>query len=597
MILSNNKRKKDKRKLENQIEQIFSTEKDFDPVKEAVRIAGIYTGIGSIWILLSDEVLSRIVYNKEVITRIGQVKGWFFVLLTGLIIFGLVLTALRRIRQDGIKIDQSYRELAVTYEELEATYEELIASEDVLRQQYETLMEQQLQLKDSEERYLENQKKLHHIAYHDALTNLPNRLALIEDNQNLESGKGIGFGLLIVDVDNFKLMNDTLGHAFGDQLLVLISQRLDFLLSEKYNLYRLGGDEFVIITHHLTDQEEMIALASDILESFKEPIMLCDSVLHINVSMGVAVCPEHGSDINELLRCADIAMFKAKDMGRSRYLFYHNSMNEMMLERMLVEKNLRMGLEFNEFQLFYQPQIDIADNRISGFEALLRWNNRELGPVSPQKFIKIAEETHIIIPLGTWVLQEACAFMKRLQEQGITNITTSVNISIIQILQKNFVDLVLDTLREYNIKPQCLELEITETILIESYEAIVGKLKLLYEMGIKIALDDFGKGYSSLSYLKQLPITTLKIDKSFIDCITNDQRSKILTGQIVTMARSMGMKVVAEGVEDKKQLNYLMENQCQIIQGYLFSKPLPEREAIALLNKDNLWIQNLTFWR
>ncbi|MDD3174403.1 MAG: bifunctional diguanylate cyclase/phosphodiesterase, partial [Herbinix sp.] len=349
------------------------------------------------------------------------------------------------------------------------------------------------------------------------------------------------------------------------------------------NLYRLGGDEFVIIIND-RGQEGADEYAANILAGLKEPFKLGDSMLHINISIGASIYPDQGRDANELLRCADIAMYKAKEAGGNRYMLYMPSMNDIILERMLIEKYLHLALEKNELELYYQPQFDLIENRITGFEALLRWNSRELGAVSPIKFIKIAEETHLIIPLGTWVMKEACAFMKKLQEQGKFDITIAVNISILQILQDNFIDFIFGVLGFYNLEPQNLELEITETILMESFEVITDKLNLLNGKGIKIALDDFGKGYSSLSYLKQLPITTLKIDKSFIDYISTEQRNRSLTGQIVKIGKSMGLSVVAEGVETKEQLDYLILNHCQKIQGYLFSKPLPESEVWHLLS-------------
>lgn len=426
----------------------------------------------------------------------------------------------------------------------------------------------------------EYQQELYHIAYHDLLTGLPNRPALYKDNETLISTNSDSvFALLFIDADNFKFINDTMGHDFGDQLIKLLGRRLEDLLKEHCSLYRLGGDEFIIVVKNVKVPEEVEAFAAHVLAGFKEPFKVGESGRHINISIGVSVYPEHGRDTNELLRCADIAMYRAKEAGRNRHMVYTQPMNEIVADRVRIEEHLRTALESDEFELFYQPQLDIKENRITGFEALLRWNWRELGFVSPLKFIKIAEETHLIMPLGAWVLKKACAFIKKLHMQGRTDLVVSVNISILQLLQNDFVDSVLDVLELYDLSPQCLELEITESILMESYETIEGNLNLLFGKGIKIALDDFGKGYSSLSYLKQLPITTLKIDKSFIDSISSESENKSLTGQIVMMGRSMGLSVVAEGVETHEQLNYLIGNKCHKIQGYLFSEPLPEMEA------------------
>lgn len=538
------------------LRKLIHISKEFSPIKVALRIAGIYVILGALWILLSDKVLENMVQDKYILTLISMVKGWVFVFFTGVIIFALVYSALRRIHNDELKIVQSYEEITTTYEELETAYEDLTAVEEELR----------------------------HIAYHDLLTDLPNRAALyIETEKLIRANPDSNFTLLFIDADNFKFINDTMGHDFGDQLVKLMGKRLGYLVKETCSIYRLGGDEFIIVHKNSKKKKDVEVFASHVISGFKEPFKVGDSVLHINISIGVSVYPENGRDINELLRCADIAMYRAKEAGRNRYMVYTQSMNEIVTERMLIEKHLHTALKNNEFKLFYQPQFDIKENMVTGFEALLRWNSQELGLVSPLKFIKVAEETHLIISLGTWALWKACAFIKKLHTQGHTDLSISVNISILQLLQNDFVDSVLEVLEVYNLKPESLELEITESILMESYETIEVNLKLLCDRGIKIALDDFGKGYSSLSYLKQLPITTLKIDKSFIDSISSESVNKSLTGQIVEMGRSMGLSVVAEGVETQEQFNYLIRRKCHKIQGYFFSKPLSERDAEELV--------------
>jgi EAL domain-containing protein (putative c-di-GMP-specific phosphodiesterase class I) len=295
--------------------------------------------------------------------------------------------------------------------------------------------------------------------------------------------------------------------------------------------------------------------------------------------------PKHSVHLEELLKYADIAMYKAKEQGRNRYVIYNETMNQDIIERVNIEKYLHTALLKNEFEIYYQPQLDIRSEKITGFEALLRWNSPELGRISPLKFIKVAEDTHIIIPLGIWVLKKACAFLKKLHMEGYNDLTVSVNISIIQLLQTDFVETVMDILELQELEPEFLELEITESILIESYENICSKLETLKDRGIRIALDDFGKGYSSLSYLKQLPISTIKIDKSFVDHITYDPVSNNLIRKIIEIGKSMGMRVVAEGVETPEQLKFLKKHRCNRIQGYLFSMPIPEMEAEVFLKK------------
>ena len=433
----------------------------------------------------------------------------------------------------------------------------------------------------------EYQEQLHYLAYHDTLTKLPNRLSFDHDNSELRIQEPDSLiAVCYVDIDNFKLINDTWGHNFGDQLIGSLSTRISSYISCDDIIYRLGGDEFIIVLKSAKNLDEIKVQAKKILESLEDPFRIFNNVIHISISMGIALYPVHGKDSDELLRCADIAMYKAKEAGGNSFVVYTYGMQEDIQKRMLIEKYLYTALDEEEFELYYQPQLDIASNRITGIEALLRWRNKELGSVSPLQFIGIAEETQLIIPIGKWVLKQSCAFIKKLQEQGHMDITISVNVSILQLTQTDFIEFVFQTLEEYELNPECLELEITESILMESYDMIKDKLSVLYEKGIKIALDDFGTGYSSLNYLLQLPINTLKIDKTFVDGITLELKNKQLTGQIVMIGRSMGLNVVAEGVETKEQFNYLKQNNCDKIQGFLYSKPLPGKELELLLDRN-----------
>jgi diguanylate cyclase (GGDEF)-like protein/PAS domain S-box-containing protein len=428
-------------------------------------------------------------------------------------------------------------------------------------------------------------KQIEFLAYHDSLTGLPNRRSLYEDELKIQiEGSQSHSALLFLDLDNFKYINDTMGHEFGDEFICEVSKRLSKIMRENCNIYRLGGDEFVILMFQVKDVSEVDDFAACVLEDMKGEFVVLGSSLKIGASIGVALYPEHGHTVEELIKSADIAMYKAKEGGKNKSVTYQNVMNKDFEERMTLEKHLNFAIENKEFEVFYQPQISVQTEKVTGLEALLRWNNKELGKVPPLRFIEIAEITRLIIPIGDWVLHQACIFVKKLQETKHTDITISVNISVIQILQTDFTEKVLDTLKEYDLDTSCLELEITETVMAESMDAILGKLQYLSDRGIRIALDDFGKGYSSLNYLMQLPIKTLKIDKSFIDNISTDKDYEGIVSHIINMGKSLGMTIVAEGVELEEQLRYLSKYNCDTIQGYYFSKPLSMEDALIYLN-------------
>ena len=474
------------------------------------------------------------------------------------------------------RINKMKKELSESHEELTQLYEELTASDEEMRQQYDEILSINEKIRIGED-------KLAYLAYHDMLTGLPNKVMLYENAGSIlcpDCGK---VALLFVDVDNFKYVNDSLGHAFGDLLIKVISEKITKLFDNNENVYRLSGDEFVILLPNIEDVKEAQIGADKILQQFSQEINIQESVLRIGVSIGIAMYPEHGNRLEQLLKYADIAMYKVKENGKKNHMLYDSLMSDVFNERVNIEKYLQNALENNEFELHYQPQIDPEQNKIVGFEALLRWNSPELGRVSPIKFIKVAEDTRYIIPLGTWVIQTACKFIKDIINMGFDDLYISINISILQLLQSDFCELLFDTLKQLDLDPKYLELEITESILMESVDNIERDLQKLSDHNIRIALDDFGKGYSSLSYLSQLPITTLKVDKSFVDCIEYESESA-LTGHIVTLGKSMGMSVVAEGVEKKEQLDYLMQYKCDKIQGYYFSKPLQGKDLIELLN-------------
>ena len=492
-----------------------------------------------------------------------------------LIFFGLIIFIILLLFYIT-KINKMKKALLSSNEELTQTYEELAAADDELKVQLNEISAIQKNLADSEEKYT-------YLALHDSLTGLPNRRSLFEEEKSIfTNGSENSVALLFIDMDNFKFINDTMGHEFGDELIKEVSKRITVGLDDNCTLYRLGGDEFILLSK-VMDRESAKVLASSILNNFKAKFIIKNIILYVSLSIGLALYPEHGENLEEMLKLADIAMYKAKEEGKNRYIIYDSNMNKAFTERMVLEKHLHSAMDKDEFELYYQPQFDIESNRVTGLEALLRWNNPEIGYVSPIKFIKVAEDTHLIIALGDWVLMQACEFLSQLQKDLNPNLTISVNISPLQILQADFYDKVIRIVDQYQIDPTTLELEITESVLIESFDSVCEKLKLLREKGIRIALDDFGKGYSSLSYLRQLPITTLKIDKCFIDDISIDIEDETLTRHIINMGKSLGMTIVAEGVEYDGQLQYLKKYRCNKIQGYLFSKPVPKNDVKKLL--------------
>ena len=491
-----------------------------------------------------------------------------FILL--LLFINLLLFYIRKIQKMKMKLSENN-------EELTQLYEELTASDEEMKQQYNEII-------DMNEKMRRNEEKLAYLAYHDSMTGLLNKLSLYEDFKINFSGENQKAALLFIDIDNFKYVNDSMGHAFGDRLIIKVSERLTELLCDNSSLYRLSGDEFVIIWKEMNETDRVKEYASFILSDFSSSFNQINSEFHISISIGIAVYPNHADDIESLLKYADIAMYQAKKNGKKSYMVYDHVMNEILTERVSIEKYLQKAMEYHEFEVYYQPQLDLKTHSITGFEALLRWDSPELGSVSPIKFIGVAEDTHFIIPLGTWVLQEACGFLARLKEKGYEHMGISVNISIMQLLQEDFGRIVTDTLEQYKLEPEQLELEITESILMESFDQIILKLQDLRNHNIRIALDDFGKGYSSLNYLKQLPITTLKVDKSFIDYITDEMEDDIVN-HIISMGKYLGMCVVAEGVELQNQLDYLARFQCDKIQGFLYSRPLPEHEIYQLLQE------------
>ncbi|MFI5303695.1 MAG: EAL domain-containing protein [Nitrospiria bacterium] len=428
--------------------------------------------------------------------------------------------------------------------------------------------------------------RLSHLANYDLLTNLPNRLLFVDRlNQALSHAKRTQklVAVLFLDIDRFKTINDTLGHPVGDKLLQAISKIL-VAGRETDTVTRLGGDEFTIVLTNIGHAKDAVLVAEKLLSTLSaNPFQVAGHEIFITASIGITLYPYDGDDIETLLKNADIAMYRAKDKGRNTYQFYTRDMNNTALERLELETGLRRAIEKEELELHYQPIVDAESGEIIAAEALLRWNHPTLGKVPPDKFIGLAEETGLILPIGEWVLRKACRQNRAWQESGCSEIRIAVNISVRQFQDARFVEIVKNVLEESKINPSLLELEITESNLMHNLERTRETLQLLNQKGVRFSVDDFGTGYSSLSYLKRFAINTLKIDRSFIKDIIQDPDDKAITAAVIAMAHSLKLQVIAEGVETKEQLQYLQSLNCDSLQGFLFCKPLPPEDFRALL--------------
>ena len=420
-------------------------------------------------------------------------------------------------------------------------------------------------------------------AYFDTLTSLPNRfLALDRLSQMLTEAERNNekTAVLFLDLDDFKKINDSLGHEIGDKVLIQSAQRLKQVLREGDTVGRLGGDEFIVLLRGISEHHDALVTTENLLKSFREPFVIDGRELMLTLSIGVAISPENGLCASDLLRNADTAMYQAKDLGRNTYSFFSKEMNTMMLRRFEIEEQMHGALERNEFELYYQPQFDVKKQNITGVEALLRWHNSALGNVTPDEFIPIAEQTGLIIPIGRFVIKQAIDFLDEWQNSHHKNVTMAVNLSPCQFRDSELLSFIKGSLNKSNVSAEDLELEITEGVLMSDESHIHDTLIEISTLGIKLSMDDFGTGYSSLSYLRQYAFDVLKIDQSFISGIPLNKADSELVNTIIAMAHSLGLKVVAEGVETQEQLTLLDDLGCDLVQGYYFSKPLPAKQLL-----------------
>jgi diguanylate cyclase (GGDEF)-like protein len=429
------------------------------------------------------------------------------------------------------------------------------------------------------------QAQLDHLAHHDPLTGLPNRLRFTQLlSENLQSAwTPSGYrplALLFIDLDRFKEVNDTLGHSIGDRLLQAVAERLGRSVRAQGPLVRLGGDEFVLIVQSVRSRAELAALAEALVAALSQVFELAGYRIYIGASMGICVCPEDGSDVETLVRNADTAMYEAKQRGRGQYCFYQTSMTESAQAKVHLDQLLRLALDTPELTLHYQPLVD-AEGRPAGAEALIRWNNAQLGHVSPAQFIPVAEETGFIVPLGAWVLRQACRQVVQWRGQGLKMARVSVNLSVRQLEHEHILQTVRDALAETGLEPAALELEITESVIMSSENALL-RLQELSDLGVTLAIDDFGTGYSSLAYLRQLPVDALKIDRSFVAGIGHNPGDEAIIKAVAGIARNLGLRLVAEGVETDLQREYLISLGVDELQGYLLGRPVPAAEFYRL---------------
>jgi diguanylate cyclase (GGDEF)-like protein len=428
--------------------------------------------------------------------------------------------------------------------------------------------------------------RIQYLAYYDELTGLPNRTLFSQRlNHALAQARRYKktLAVLFIDLDRFKNINDTLGHEAGDSLLQEMAKRLSDCLRESDTVARLGGDEFVVLLEEVADPKYAANVARKIVAAALNPFALKGGEYHITASIGISTYPDDGEDEQTLMKHADIAMYLAKDHGKNNYQFYSAQINAHSFERLALESSLRHALERNEFLLHYQPKIDLNTGDFTGMEALIRWQHPDLGMVSPALFIPLAEETGLIVPIGRWVLKTACAQNKAWQAQGLPRLRISVNLSARQFNDKNLVQDVANVIKETGLAPELLELEITESMVMYNPDQAVKLLSELKAMGLFVAIDDFGIGYSSLSQLKRFPIDTIKVDRSFIKDLMDNREDAAITEAIIAMGKSLKLNVIAEGVETGDQAGFLRDHQCDEMQGYYFSKPLPEKEFADLL--------------
>jgi diguanylate cyclase (GGDEF)-like protein len=562
-----------------------------------------------------------IVYLRSNMKAIHDRLVWFLgvvaaVLLVSMLVTFVLSTRLQRIITDPllrlsaiarqVRTEKNYS-LRVTGEnedelgnliiDFNAMLDEIQSRDDELREHRAMLEERVMQrtseleianskLATSKEQAEAVAKRMEYHAHHDALTGLPNR-TLLNDRITAElahARRQHGMvALLFLDLDRFKIINDSLGHAAGDQLLRVIARRLGNCIREEDMVARLGGDEFMVLLPRISGSSDAGRIARKVIDCLLDPISCNGNELHITTSVGISIYPHDGTDSETLIKHADISMYRAKELGRNKAVYFTAEMNAGSRKQLALETNLRQAAANNQLKLFYQPKVDIVRNTIVGVEALLRWEHPTMGIISPMEFIPVAEDSGLIVPIGEWVLNTAFTQLKQWHKAGFTDLTMAVNLSSAQLSRPGLEDVVAKALQAADLDAGMTELEITENVTMENLEPAIAILEKLKKMGVSIAMDDFGTGYSSLSYLRRLPVDVVKIDQSFVREIPDSHEDVLIAQAIIAMAQSLNLSLVVEGVEDVRQLNFFRQQGCNIVQGFLFSKPVEADEMLRML--------------
>lgn len=520
------------------------------------KVVGIYFVVGCFFIILLDRVLYSSINNVTMLRNMYTIRGCIFVLLTTFVLFFGIKSSVKR-------NEFLVRKLVESYEDLEASNEELVAAEEELRGQYEVLQS--------------NKENMYKLAYYDSLTGMPNR-TLFLNNLQLEVSKSTSCGmrgaLIFIDLDNFKDINDTLGHNIGDEILKAVGKVLNERVACYGTVYRSGGDEFSIIVPSIEDLEAVQDICNRILLDFSDTFNVGNNQIYATSSLGVTLFPDDGSNVNVLMKNADISMYKSKMEGKNRFTFFDEKIYNTMVRRALIEHQLREAIKEDELFVNYQPIVDPRTGKLRGMEALIRWINKELGFVSPGEFISIAEDVGLIIPVGYWIFERVAEQITEWKSKGYDIEMASVNVSSIQIRQPDFVETLKSILEKTKCKGDWINIEITEGTLIAMTEQNLRVFNEIRELGMTMSLDDFGTGYSSLNYLKNIRFDILKIDKSLIDDMHIKSNSRDIVDGIIQLAHKINLEVNAEGVELEEQVEALRDIECDMIQGYYFSKPL-----------------------